>query len=127
MRCIVASHMKRDVRLTIDEGDVIVQIASAMQRDGPTLWENIRTVAALQYVYSSPRKWPRLLPFLRRISRDDLAFLAPYIDDWVAGKAPPQGLPPEYYDCRPDTLRSFKDRMVSSMVGPADYPARWRI
>src|SRR5690349_1481480 len=32
------------------------------------------------------------------ISRDDLILLAPYIDDWLNGNAPPFGLPAEYDD-----------------------------
>lgn len=51
------------------------------------------------------------------ISRDDLIFLAPYIDDWLNGNAPPFGLPAEY-DRRIEFLDDFKKRMVSSGVWP---------
>jgi hypothetical protein len=112
--------MKRDVRLTIDEGDVIVQVAlDAMQRLGsPPPWKNIRTIAILWSAYMSAAKLPALLPFFRRISRDDLAFLAPYIDDWISEKAPPRSLPAEYDDWRPNSLRSFKDRMIREDLWP---------
>jgi len=51
------------------------------------------------------------------ISRDDLIKLAPYIDDWLNGNAPPFELPAEY-DRRIEFLDSFKRRMVSSGVWP---------
>jgi hypothetical protein len=112
--------MKRDVRLTIDEGDLVVQIARyAMQRLGtPPPWKNIPTVLALMSVSGGVLSLSNFLPFLRRISRDDLAFLAPYIDEWIAGKAPPLGLPAEYYDWRPDCLRAFKERMIREDLWP---------
>jgi len=52
------------------------------------------------------------------ISRDDLIILAPYIEDWLNGNAPPFGLPAEY-DRRIEFLDGFKKRMVSSGVWPA--------
>jgi hypothetical protein len=51
------------------------------------------------------------------ISRDDLFLLAPYIDDWLDGNAPPFELPAEY-DRRLEFLDGFKKRMVSSAVWP---------
>lgn len=51
------------------------------------------------------------------ISHDDLVILAPYIDDWLNGNAPPFELPAEY-DRRTEFLDSFKKRMVSSGVWP---------
>jgi hypothetical protein len=51
------------------------------------------------------------------ISRADLIALAPYIDDWLNGNAPPFELPAEY-DRRIEFLGSFKERMVSSGVWP---------
>ena len=54
----------------------------------------------------------------RYISRAELAFLAPYIDDWIAGHAPPQNLPAEYPDERPDQLRSLKLRMQQQGLWP---------
>ena len=58
------------------------------------------------------------LPLRRSISRDDLAFLAPYIDEWIAGKAPPQNLPAEYPDERPERLRALKERMQQEGLWP---------
>jgi len=51
------------------------------------------------------------------ISHDDLVILAPYIDDWLNGNAPPFELPAEY-DRRIEFLDGFKKRMVSSGVWP---------
>lgn len=51
------------------------------------------------------------------ISRDDLILLAPYIDEWLNGNAPPFELPAEY-DRRIEFLDGFKKRMVSSGVWP---------
>jgi hypothetical protein len=51
------------------------------------------------------------------ISREDLILLAPYIDDWLAGNAPPFELPAEY-DRRVEFLDGFKKRMVSSNLWP---------
>jgi hypothetical protein len=51
------------------------------------------------------------------ISRDDLIVLAPYIDDWLNGNAPPFELPAEY-DRRIEFLDGFKRRMISSGVWP---------
>ena len=58
------------------------------------------------------------LPFRHSISRDDLAFLAPYIDEWIAGKAPRQNLPVEYPDERPERLRALKQRMQQEGLWP---------
>jgi hypothetical protein len=58
------------------------------------------------------------LPFRRLISRDDLEFLAPYIDEWIAGQAPPQNLPAEYPDERPEQLRALKERMQQEGLWP---------
>ena len=57
-----------------------------------------------------------LLP--KYISRAELAFLAPYIDEWIAGLAPPQNLPAEYPDERPDELRALKVRMQKEGLWP---------
>ena len=54
----------------------------------------------------------------RYISRADLAFLAPYIEEWIAGNAPPQNLPAEYPDERPDQLRALKQRMQEQRLWP---------
>jgi hypothetical protein len=56
---------------------------------------------------------PRNIVALQTISREDLAVLAPYIDDWIDGRLPPQNLPAEYEDFRPRVLRAFKQRLQS--------------
>jgi hypothetical protein len=58
------------------------------------------------------------LPFHRPISRDDLEFLAPYIEEWIAGQAPPQNLPAEYPDERPEELRALRERMQKERLWP---------
>ena len=58
------------------------------------------------------------LPFRRLISRDDLEFLVPYIDEWIAGQAPPQNLPAGYPDERPERLRALKERMQREGLWP---------
>jgi hypothetical protein len=57
-------------------------------------------------------------PFHRSISREDLEFLAPYIDEWIAGQAPQQNLPAEYPDERPQQLRALKERMQQEGLWP---------
>jgi len=58
------------------------------------------------------------IPFFHSISRADLRFLAPYIDEWINGQAPPQNLPAEYPDERPEELRAFKERMQKEGLWP---------
>ena len=50
---------------------------------------------------------------LQSVSREHLAILVPYIDEWIAGKLPPQNLPAEYEDYRPRVLLAFKQRLQS--------------
>jgi hypothetical protein len=54
---------------------------------------------------------PYAIPYLYSISRGDLTVLAPYIDEWIEGKLPPQNLPAEYEDIRPKVLLAFKQRL----------------
>jgi hypothetical protein len=59
------------------------------------------------------------LPFLVRISVEDLATLAPYIDQAINGEWPRQNLPDDYEDWRPAALRGFKERMKAEGLWPA--------
>jgi hypothetical protein len=61
---------------------------------------------------------PRELVALQSISHEELAILVPFIDEWIAGKAPPQDLPAEYEDYRPRTLLAFKQRLQSKQLWP---------
>jgi hypothetical protein len=105
------------VKLTTDETQLIMAVTVfAMKRVAPARASYLTTEGKLPSV-------DRLL--LRRdiyfggsISREDLAFLAPYIDEWINGNAPPENLPAEYHDWRPDTLRSLKDRMLTEGLWP---------
>jgi hypothetical protein len=60
----------------------------------------------------------RALPFLVRISVEDLTALAPYIDQSIDGKCPRQNLPDEYEDWRPAALKGFKERMKAEGLWP---------
>jgi hypothetical protein len=62
---------------------------------------------------------PTGLVALQSISREDLAVLVPFIDEWIDGKAPPQDLPAEYEDYRPRTLLAFKRRLQSKKRWPS--------
>ena len=116
--------MDRPVRLTSDEFDTIVGVANyALKRLGrPTLAVSAPTDGLLRSVSKvlSNDAFNRLgfLPFRRLISRDDLEFLVPYIDEWIAGQAPPQNLPAGYPDERPERLRALKERMQREGLWP---------
>jgi hypothetical protein len=113
----------RPVRLTCDEFDTIVGVANyALKRLGrPSLLKSaptdvLRSVnEVMRYDAINPLGF---LPFRRSISRDDLEFLAPFIDEWIAGQAPPQNLPAEYPDERPEELGAFKERMRKEGLWP---------
>jgi hypothetical protein len=115
--------MDRPVRLTSDEFDTIVGVANyALKRLGrPNLLKARPTdvlcsvVEVLRYDAINPLG---ALPFRRSISRHDLEFLASYIDEWIAGQAPPQNLPAEYPDERPEQLRALKERMQQEGLWP---------
>jgi hypothetical protein len=118
------SGVDRPVRLTSDEFDTIVGVANyALKRLGrPNLLKSIpadgllrSVIEVLRYDMINPLGF---LPFRRSISRDDLEFLAPYIEEWIAGQAPPQNLPAEYPDERPDQLRALKERMRKDGLWP---------
>jgi hypothetical protein len=57
---------------------------------------------------------------IQRISRADIALLAPFIDEFIAGRGPPLNLPAEYDDWRPAALREFKARMQREGFWPGD-------
>ena len=122
------AEVDRSVRLTSDEFVTIVGVANyALKRLGrPTLAVSTPTDGLLGSVLKvlSNDMFNRLgfLPFRRLISRDDLDFLAPYIDEWIAGQAPPQNLPAEYPDERPEQLRALKERMQKEGLWP-DRPS----
>ncbi len=120
--------MDRSVRLTSDEFDTIVGVANyALRQLGrPDLLQSrpadnvlSSVINVIRYDAINPLGF---LPFRRLISRADLEFLAPYIDEWIAGHAPPQNLPAEYPDERPDRLRSLKERMQKEGFWPDRPP-----
>lgn len=60
------------------------------------------------------------VPFTVRISAQDLALLAPFIDQSVEGKGPPSARSAEYEDWRPAALKGFKARMQREGLWPQD-------
>jgi hypothetical protein len=59
-------------------------------------------------------------PLFVRLSTDDLALLAPFIDQCIAGKELPAYLSGEYEDWRPAALAAFKARMQAEGLWPKD-------
>jgi hypothetical protein len=111
----------RPVRLTGDEFVTIVGVANyALKRLGrPGLSDFAPADGLLRSVSEVLRFNPLgFLLFHRSISRDDLEFLAPYIEEWIAGGAPPQNLPAEYPDERLEELRALKERMQKEGLWP---------
>ncbi len=91
---------------TYDEAEVIAGLMHWVAEKVPeprrrSLQRQVQLMSAYPY---SP-------PFIKGISREDLALLAPYVDEWIDGRLPPQNLPAEYEDYRPRTLRAFKQRL----------------
>jgi hypothetical protein len=56
--------------------------------------------------------------WMGRIPTEELALLSPFIDLMIEGKGPPQNLPAEYDDPRPEILRRFKGRMQAEGLWP---------
>ena len=112
--------MERDVHLTIDEVGLIVDIARYAQKqlEDPPVFPDGNLLRSVIEMRAANRAAFAVIPMRRSISRADLRFLAPYTDEWIAGKAPPQNLPAESYDWRPDALRSFKERMLQEELWP---------
>jgi hypothetical protein len=113
----------RPVKLTVDESELMPQVAFYMlkQRGLPpnarTLGlEDLRSLFDLVTINRGHGYFPDF-PWRRSISREDLEVIAPYIDEWIDAP-PPQNLPSEYYDQRPDILKSFRQRMVRQGVWP---------
>jgi hypothetical protein len=61
---------------------------------------------------------PFAIPAMHSMSRSDLAILAPYIDEWIEGRLPPQNPPADYEDTRPKVLLAFKQRLQSEGLWP---------
>jgi hypothetical protein len=107
-----------------DEAKVILEVANdaADRLGGPfansRLSKSISTLQ-LRQSHSYGSSIVKLMNYFSpgTISRDDLMLLAPYIDDWLNGNAPPFDLPAEY-DRRIEFLDGFKKRMVSTDLWP---------
>jgi hypothetical protein len=116
--------LDKPVHLTIDECKLIVQVAddALHQLGNPPIFPDgarLRSVVEMKGINSNPFA---IVPLRRQISREDLDFLAPYIDGWINGNAPPQNLPAEYEDWRPDALRTFKERMIREKLWSVTDP-----
>jgi hypothetical protein len=121
----------RPVKLTIDEADLLRLIAFYMLEmrgltpDAATLMsEGLRSVSEMVTI-NRGRAYSISFPWRRSISREDLEVLAPYIDEWI-DRPPPQDLPSEYYDWRPDVLTPFKARMLKEGLWPASEMSKRR-
>jgi hypothetical protein len=86
--------------------------------------------AGQQYDLGDPRRqsitsvWMNLRPWLGRmgvrLSKHEVAMLAPFIDQVIAGQGPPLNLPAEYEDTRPAALGAFKARMQAEGLWPRE-------
>lgn len=98
---------------SLDEMNAVAEVVITARRqisaDDPR-----RTAIWLLWMYL-PNS--RVVP-LTRISAQDLEILAPFIDQFIAGKGPPSILPAEYEDWRPAVLSSFKARMQDEGLWP---------
>lgn len=102
---------------TYDELDAVGQVVRlALRRLGLPRRGDRRLLKARALVFM---RGFTFLP-MWSISREDLAVLAPFIDEWIDGKAPPQNLPAEYEDLRPKTLLAFKRRLLSEGLWPLE-------
>jgi hypothetical protein len=112
----------KSVKLSNDEFRTLVGVANdALKKSGrPTLSQSYSQdlLPSMIRYFQSDMFNPIADVLPRYISRAELAFLAPSIDDWIAGHAPPQNLPAEYPDERPDQLRALKQRMQQQGLWP---------
>jgi hypothetical protein len=74
-------------------------------------WRELRYALSL-WNYSVNFSWMGSIPV------EELRILSPFIDRMIEGKGPPQNLPNEYKDERPETLKRFKDRMIAEGLWP---------
>ena len=110
----------KSVKLSNDEFSTLVGVARyALKKLGrPTPSRGLTELQSMDRYLRSDMFNPISDLFPRYISRAELAFLAPYIDDWIVGHAPPQNLPAEYPDERPDQLSVLKQRMQQQGLWP---------
>jgi hypothetical protein len=109
----MAFRRRHHVRFkTFDEVAVIKELMVWAARRLPDREGRIFTAKAMMLR-------PTELVALQSISREDLAILVPFIDEWIDGKAPAQDLPAEYEDYRPRTLLAFKHRLQSKKLWPS--------
>jgi len=94
---------------TLDEVAVIQELMFWVARQAPEQRYPLLFASTLM---------PRGIVALQSITPKELAILAPYIDEWIAGKLPPQNLPAEYEDYRPRVLLGFKQRLQSKGQWP---------
>jgi hypothetical protein len=78
---------------------------------------------AIAAIWSYLSMYMTLPRFGVRISAQDLAVLAPFIDQVIAGKGPPPILSAEYEDTRPATLGTFRARMQAEGLWPREAVA----
>jgi hypothetical protein len=82
-----------------------------------------RPLGVLLVKISPPSSGGLTPPSLVGMSADDLALVAPFIDQCIAGKGPPLNMPAEYWDWRPAALAAFKARMQAEGLWPREAVA----
>lgn len=101
---------------TFDElnsvGDVLIWARNQVAPDDPRR-------KALMLLFVRIPSSPLTPPSLVRMSTQELALVAPFIDECIAGRGPPLNLPAEYEDWRPAALAAFKARMQAEGLWPA--------
>ena len=115
----VYAQMKRNklpVRFrTFDELTVVQGCVIWAWREIPADDPRRKQIAALWFWFPQV-----MIPIGTRLSAQDLALLAPFIDRIIAGQGPPSLLSAEYEDWRPRVLTAFKARMMAEGLWPPD-------
>src|ERR1051325_1268791 len=111
-------RLKLPVRFaSVDELTAVARVAFWAQRrfdHRDPRWEAIFAIGSYLRIFAS---------FTRigaRISAQDVAVLAPFIDQFIAGDGPPSILSVEYEDERPALLGAFKARMQAEGLWPRE-------
>ena len=108
---------------TLDElgsvTDVVVWASKQIATDNPR-----RKALQLLSVKLGPPAVSVLTPLsFVRMSAEDLALVAPFVDECIAGRGPPLNMPAEYEDWRPAALAAFKARMRAEGLWPREAAA----
>jgi hypothetical protein len=103
--------------ISFDELTAVTDVARWANQQIPTGDPHKATIL---YIFNT--LWPANMPYGIRLSKEEMAVLAPYVDRFIAGEAPPWNMPAEYFDWRPDALKAFRQRLKAEGSWP-DTPA----